>query len=390
MGFTRYGESPVRVLPIKVTVRVDHLRLHPDAEPHSHRVNFSAETVQAVRQLFPVFRPVPQGTGVVIPVSKPAVIQNKQLDSHIPGSSCQAEKSALVEPEIRRLPAVQEHRPRLALPFSSHNMAAHKGMHLQTESGPPLRGKRKHCLRRVKGFSRMEQPGEASGMNAAENPGLSVCIDLRRLIMIPAVNQVHADAGAILLSCFRPAEQNEGIGPVGGRTGSRGHRTAPRCDSPVRPVHLPRPGSREGSHPQAAFRKIQLRAQQSFQSHRFPAGVNQAAAPADHILLLINIVVQLQEKLVLPVPQRHAEMVSFFYPVRGWQFPAAFLFLRNFRVVKQKIRRPASVRVNNLHERFPDISLSPRGHLQTGILQEKRLLILAVADHVSGLAPPLF
>ena len=57
---------PVRVRPVEVAVRVHHLRLDPQPEPHAEVVDPADERAEAARELLPVDRPVAQSRPVVV------------------------------------------------------------------------------------------------------------------------------------------------------------------------------------------------------------------------------------------------------------------------------------------------------------------------------------
>jgi hypothetical protein len=46
------------VLPIKIGVRIDHLRFNPQAEVHAERVDLVYERFEAARKLYGVYVPV--------------------------------------------------------------------------------------------------------------------------------------------------------------------------------------------------------------------------------------------------------------------------------------------------------------------------------------------
>src|SRR5699024_8587152 len=98
------------------------------------------QALQTVRQLFAVYRgPVSQGAGVVVPVAKPAVVQDKQLYSQIPALTGQGEKIPLGKAEVKALPAVDQYRPGLVLPDAPDNVAADELVEIFAHGGKAVR-----------------------------------------------------------------------------------------------------------------------------------------------------------------------------------------------------------------------------------------------------------
>ena len=106
MRFSRNFHHPVRMLPVQITVHIDHLRLHPDAEIQPKSIDFLTKTIQSVGKLLRIYLPVTQRAPVIIPLSKPPVIHDKQLNAHILSGLGQAEQFCFTDIKVRCLPAV--------------------------------------------------------------------------------------------------------------------------------------------------------------------------------------------------------------------------------------------------------------------------------------------
>ena len=96
--------GPVRVRAVKVAIRIDHLRLHPDAELHPQLVDLIHQRSQSARQLGGVYGPVAEPGSIVVARPKPAVVDDEQLDPQLGRPSRERELLLCAHVEAGRLP----------------------------------------------------------------------------------------------------------------------------------------------------------------------------------------------------------------------------------------------------------------------------------------------
>ena len=96
---------------VKTAVPADHLRLEPQAEFHSHVPDFTCQPCYPIGQLMQVGIPVPQGSGVIVPLSKPPVIQHEQLYAQLPCLVCNGENLFLVKIHVCGFPVINQDGP---------------------------------------------------------------------------------------------------------------------------------------------------------------------------------------------------------------------------------------------------------------------------------------
>jgi len=104
-------ETPVRVRTVQVAVGRDHFRLDPEAEFHAQTLDFGRQTLEPQGQFFPVDCPIAERGMVVVPLAKPAIIQDQQLDAKRAGTLGDASDRLIVKIEISCFPVVDQDRP---------------------------------------------------------------------------------------------------------------------------------------------------------------------------------------------------------------------------------------------------------------------------------------
>ena len=97
---------------IEIRVFTHHLRFDPEPELQSFGLNLLNQPAEAVREFPAIRRPVAQRTVIFVPVAEPAIVQDQQLDTELPGIPRKAQQQCFVEVQIRRL----RHTPRRAPP----------------------------------------------------------------------------------------------------------------------------------------------------------------------------------------------------------------------------------------------------------------------------------
>ena len=106
---------PVRVFAVEVGVRIDHLRLDPDAEIHAEGVHTVDHRLQTVRKFLRVHVPVAQSAMIVRPLPEPAIVDHHALHAELGGFLSERNLARLIDRELGRLPGVVEHRPHFRL-----------------------------------------------------------------------------------------------------------------------------------------------------------------------------------------------------------------------------------------------------------------------------------
>ena len=105
-------QTPVGMGPIEVAVRIDHLRLDPQAKPHALADHVLSQRRKTFRVLGEVRRPVPQPRPVVMSAMEPAVVQHEPLHPRLGGEICEGLEVLKLVVEIDRFPGIEVHRPR--------------------------------------------------------------------------------------------------------------------------------------------------------------------------------------------------------------------------------------------------------------------------------------
>ena len=106
MRFPRDFNRPVRMRLVEMTVHIHHLRLHPDTEIQSERLDLSSESRETSRKLLLVDFPVSQGMCVIIALAEPAVVHHKKLHAGFLCLLRQSKQLSLIDVKIGCLPTV--------------------------------------------------------------------------------------------------------------------------------------------------------------------------------------------------------------------------------------------------------------------------------------------
>ena len=125
-----YHDRPVGMFVIEPADSAYHLGLDPDSEQHSQRMDAVCKAGKALRKLLCVHEPVAETCCVVVPLSEPAVVQDKKLHPEVVGIFRQFQDSVLGEVEICRFPVVAEHGSLPVFPRSAHNVLVDECVHV--------------------------------------------------------------------------------------------------------------------------------------------------------------------------------------------------------------------------------------------------------------------
>ena len=114
---TRFVDRPVGVLLVEFGVHGDHLRLEPEAELHPGGVGLACHPFEV--DLLTIDEPVPQRGVVVVPVAKPAVVEDEHLNPQRLGLLDDLVELLVVEVKEGGLPVVDDDRPVGVLVFAA-------------------------------------------------------------------------------------------------------------------------------------------------------------------------------------------------------------------------------------------------------------------------------
>ena len=109
---------------VKLAVLRDHLRLKPETEPHADGFAGFDNGGESIRQLPFVCKPVAKRSSVVVSVSEPSVVENKNFNTQILAASDQIEKLLIIEIKICCLPVVNDNGTAFSDRFGVSQMRA--------------------------------------------------------------------------------------------------------------------------------------------------------------------------------------------------------------------------------------------------------------------------
>ena len=105
-------QYPLGVGPGQFAVRIDHLRLKPEAELHSEAADVVDDRAEAIRPDGPVHTPVAKSRGVVAAPEEPAVVEDEAFGSRRSRGGGYCLQPGEVVVEVDGFPAVHSDRPR--------------------------------------------------------------------------------------------------------------------------------------------------------------------------------------------------------------------------------------------------------------------------------------
>ena len=71
--------NPIGMSTEQIAVPLHHLRLKPQTEIHTERINAVYKFINSVREFFGIYKPIAQACTVVVSLAEPTVIHNKKL-----------------------------------------------------------------------------------------------------------------------------------------------------------------------------------------------------------------------------------------------------------------------------------------------------------------------
>ena len=214
VGAPRDLHRPVRMCTIQITVCIYHFRLDPDPELQSQVIDLFTNTGKSAGQFLFINIPVTQRRLIVITVSEPSVIHDKQLDAHLACFLRQFQQFFFINIKISRFPAVQQYGTHFLFPCSAYDVLSDERMHLMTHTGKSLTGDRHGTLRTLKGIPRLKVPGKTVRIDAGAKTRLTIRIDFCCLIVISTVEQMEPIADPLLFCRVFLKQHHKRIGAV--------------------------------------------------------------------------------------------------------------------------------------------------------------------------------
>jgi hypothetical protein len=109
---------------VELAALAHHLRLDPDPEAKPERLDLAGDSFDPAGELGQIGRPVAKGTGVTVASTEPAVVENENLDPQPLRRGRDLQQLGLVEVVVRRLPVVDDDRPRGIAPDAARESIA--------------------------------------------------------------------------------------------------------------------------------------------------------------------------------------------------------------------------------------------------------------------------
>ena len=268
------GEGPFRVGPVEVGIRVDGLRLEPEAEPHPQALHLVPQALEAVGQFFHIHIIVAQTGPVIIALAEPAVVQDKELAAQLLCPHRQIHQAAVGKVEHQALPVVEEHRPFPLPPVFGDDMVHDKGMHPPGQLTEAAVRVAEHRLGGLEAFAGLQLLTEFGGIDALHHPGQALEGPLGGGVMVAGIDHIEAVDPSSGLRGILFVEQEAEIAAVGGSAGAALQYHPCVGDGGIPAAHLRDPAAVEGGHMEAAG-NIQLEAHELIQGDGLGAGVLQ-------------------------------------------------------------------------------------------------------------------
>ena len=98
------------MLPVKLGVRGNHLRLKPDAEFQTDFIHLIDEHLQSAGKFLLVDSPVAETGVVIVAVAEPAVVHDKHLNSRLLRFLRNGNQLFVIKVKVSRLPVVNQNR----------------------------------------------------------------------------------------------------------------------------------------------------------------------------------------------------------------------------------------------------------------------------------------
>ena len=203
---------PVRMRAEEIRVLRYHLRLKPDAEFHAQVIDLLNQLIETAFDLLLIDIPVAQAGVIVVTLSKPTVVHDDHLDTHLPGRLRDLDQLDIVKVEEGRFPGVDQHRS-LHIPdkFALIHIAADEIVIIVAHLCKALVGIGHEDCRCVKILPGLHGITEQPVINAHDETGLIILVQLNFRQEAARIHKRKSVAGAILLIGHAVAQSNERI-----------------------------------------------------------------------------------------------------------------------------------------------------------------------------------
>ena len=146
------------MLSVKFRIRRNHFRLHPYSKFQPQLIHLINKMFQTALDLVFIYKPVSKTCGVIISMSKPAIIHDQHLYSMFCRTLCYRKELIGIKVKICSLPVVDEDRSLLVKISAPYHVASVKIMKISSHLSKSIMAVCKHNLRRCKRLSRREPP----------------------------------------------------------------------------------------------------------------------------------------------------------------------------------------------------------------------------------------
>ena len=152
---TRNCKSPVRMLPVKITVLTDHFRLDPDSKLHAKCTNFFCNFPKRHAEFFLIDRPVAQSRQIIIALSEPPVVKHHHLHAKLRRLFSDLYDLFPGKIKIGCFPVIDKYRSFSIAVCTAADMAADQPVQIPRKRRKTICRITQHCLRCVKRLSRL-------------------------------------------------------------------------------------------------------------------------------------------------------------------------------------------------------------------------------------------
>ena len=358
----RNMQTPVRMFAVQIRVRIDHLRLDPEAELHPQGFHLFGQSGDSPRQQLFRRHPVSE-TGVIISSgAEPAVIQYKQLHAAFFGFCSDLQKLLFVKIKIGGFPVIDQDRTFFFFPEAPHQPFSVESVINLTQPVQSLICIYHDSFRRLERVSGIQFPGEPCRIDPRHDPCHTVRIHLRTDPEIPAVNERDADGFSGSLIRIRPFQDDKRILLMRGVAPDALDLGSP-C---LQPPHygVPFSGPRTGKLDPFVFavRQIKAKAHGSGYLDRCIALINDPRRPGNDPFTAEQSVQQFKTDTAGRVFQRDDQRLCFFILLRiSCRKTAQLRFSgKDLVAAVTEAAQTASVLLKDLDGSLSEISVSER------------------------------
>ena len=290
--FSRNGKYPVRMLPVKITVLGNAFRLKPDTEFQSQSMYFFGKLTQSTAKLFLIHVPVSQAAVVIVPFSKPAIIQNEKLHSHICRICCHLKKLFSGKGKVGAFPVIQKNGASCIFIFSSADVVTYSFMERMCHSFKALAAVHHGSLRRPEILSRFQKIPEIIRMDSHHKAGLFHLVMLCLCQEISTVKERNTVAFPICFAGLLICKDYKRIVVMAGRASYAANRLYAVMNRHTGELTFHFVPSVKSKKIKISIRKIKTGAHHPLQINVLFGSVFHTDSPGDHIQVLHNAIIQ--------------------------------------------------------------------------------------------------